>query len=436
VGPIDSGDPTHFKESDPIIQSHRRNLQGIFLALALAVPALVEAQVDQARAEQYFKEAAALCAREGGRTWGVSLCGPMVIADAATQTIAANQPMPADKRPAALGFANAALDWGGTRWSTFVWPRMPSDERRRAVLMMHELFHRVQPGLGLLLPEPDNSHLDTLEGRYWLQLEWRALAKALGTSGPERSDALRDALAFRRARRNAFPTAAQNERVLEVNEGLAQYTGTVAAVTTAAEAAAAAVEQLTSAPLAETFVRTFAYPSGAAYGILLDTWSPGWTRKFRPTDDIGDLVAAAAAVTAAADPDAAATRYGGPGLRAADQKRHEDRLALVKDLKRRFVDGPVLVIPRARNAAFITSGMVPIPGAGMIYPGYRATTEWGALVAERVLMSTDRSTIAVPAPVKTAGPELVGEGWTLKLSPGWVVRPGPRPGDFVVIREQ
>ena len=52
------------------------------------------AQVDQQRAQEYFKEAQALCERDGGRLWGVSMCGPMVIADLRTQTIATSQPAP------------------------------------------------------------------------------------------------------------------------------------------------------------------------------------------------------------------------------------------------------------------------------------------------------------------------------------------------------
>ena len=32
--------------------------------------------------------------------------------------------------------------------------------------------------LELLVQEGSNDHLDTVEGRYWLQLEWRALAAA------------------------------------------------------------------------------------------------------------------------------------------------------------------------------------------------------------------------------------------------------------------
>ena len=54
--------------------------------LAVALPA--RGQVDSSLAQSYFKEAAALCERDGGKLWGVSLCGPMVFTDAATKTIA------------------------------------------------------------------------------------------------------------------------------------------------------------------------------------------------------------------------------------------------------------------------------------------------------------------------------------------------------------
>ena len=46
------------------------------------------AQVDEQRAQEYFKEARALCERDGGRLWGVLVCAPMVIADRRTQTFA------------------------------------------------------------------------------------------------------------------------------------------------------------------------------------------------------------------------------------------------------------------------------------------------------------------------------------------------------------
>ena len=60
------------------------------------------AQVDQRRAQEYFKDVQAVCEREGLRLWGMSLCGPMVIADLRTQTIATSQPAPAGPRPRVL----------------------------------------------------------------------------------------------------------------------------------------------------------------------------------------------------------------------------------------------------------------------------------------------------------------------------------------------
>jgi hypothetical protein len=401
------------------------------LAMCCAVPAA--AQVDQQKAAVYFKEAAALCEREGGRLWGVSLCGPMVFADAATHTIATNQPAPDAKLPPAIGFANAAMDWGGVRWSTFVWQIVPADPHARARLMMHELYHRVQPQLGLLPPDGHNEHLDTIDGRYWLQLEWRALAKALGASGPARIAAARDALAFRQYRRKIIPGAEENERPLEINEGLAQYTGTVASSDASVEAVADAIQQLADAVKPATFIRTFPYPLGAAYGLLLDAYSPGWTHRVKVTDDLGRLLMAASKIEPSADAVAAAKLYGGAELRASEEKRDVEQKARVAELRKRFVEGPVLTTPRARNSSFTTAGMTPIPGEGTVYPSFRANDDWGSLEAATALMSTDRSKLTVPAPAHTEGNILHGDGWTLTLAPGWVVVPGSRAGDYRVV---
>jgi hypothetical protein len=169
----------------------------ISLSLCLVNPAA--AQVDQQRAEAYFKEAATICQRDGGRLWGVSLCGPMVFADVRTRTLATNQPRPAGEWPRSLGFANAPIEWGGSRWAAFMWDFTTSlgDARTRGMLMLHELFHRIQPELGLITAggpaRSGNAHLDTVEGRVWLRLEWRALALALAQSGENRKRAVSDA---------------------------------------------------------------------------------------------------------------------------------------------------------------------------------------------------------------------------------------------------
>jgi hypothetical protein len=404
------------------------------LAVILLAPRLLQSQVDQAQAAAYFKEAAAVCEREGGKLWGISLCGPMVIADAASRTLATNQAAPEASRPAVLGFANAALDWGGTRWSTFAWQFIPADKRLRQRLWMHELFHRVQPQLGFTIRDGANDHLDTLDGRYWLQLEWRGLARALASSGDARRSAIRDALAFRLKRRTLFSGADESERLLEMNEGLAQYTATVTAFESRAESIADAIQQLKESEQLSTFVRTFAYPTGAGYGILLDEASPGWLRKLKYEDDFGRLIAAAAGLQAAPDAETAAARYDGAALRTSEERRDDEQKSRVAELRRRFVEGPVLSLPRPNTGAFTTAGMTPLPGDGTIYPRYRATAEWGTIEAAMVLVSADRTRIVVPSPANTESLTIRGEGWTVTLAPGWVARPAPRKGDFEIVR--
>jgi hypothetical protein len=334
-----------------------------------------------------------------------------------------------------VGFANAAVEWGTGRWSTFVWQAMPADPRERGRLMMHELFHRIQPHLGLPLRDGDTSHLDSLEGRYWVQLEWRALARALAASGRDRTAALRDALAFRARRHGLFPGARESEQWQEINEGLAQYTGTVVATDSPADAERDAIVQLEQAPRYETFVRTYAYPTGAAYGVLLDEVAPGWTRRVRGTDAFGDLLAAAARIGPADDPASAAERYGAAALRSAEDRRERERVARVADYTRRFVEGPVLVLPPTRQSSSTTSGLTPLGEHGTIVRGFRTSAPWGTFEADAVLRAHDLSSYAVPAPREAAGRVLTGPGWRLELAPGWVVRPGPRDGDFRVVRE-
>ena len=121
----------------------------ILAYVVIGHPPPAVAQVDQQLAQEYLKEARALCERDGGRLWGVSLCGPMVIADAATGTIATSEPAPAGDRPRAIGFVNAPVQWGGITWSAYIWEMIPKDDRgERGRLFMHELFHCIQGRLG------------------------------------------------------------------------------------------------------------------------------------------------------------------------------------------------------------------------------------------------------------------------------------------------
>jgi hypothetical protein len=407
------------------------------VSLSLCLVNHAAAQVDQQRAEAYFKEAAAICQRDGGRLWGVSLCGPMVFADPRTRTLATNQPRPAGEWPRVLGFTNAPLEWGGSRWAAYMWDfttALPTPRVRRE-FMLHELFHRIQPDLGLITLSGQNAHLDTIEGRIWLRLEWRALSRALGQSGEDRKRAVSDAAAFRLKRRSQFTNAAESERVEEIREGLAQYTGIVATADSRADAVASTIEHLAGAEGHETFLQQ-SYATGTAYGILLDDASADWRRRVRGDSDLGQMLMAALEIRPAADAVEASARYGSTEIRVAEQTRDEQRRARILELRNRFVDGPGLLVPSGGGAAFNAVGATPIPGAGTVFVmPYRTSSVWGTLEATKGILINEDGTRRLPGPVRIDGATLTGDGWTVTVARGWIVGSGPRVGDYQIIRD-
>jgi hypothetical protein len=410
----------------------------LFLLALLGAAAGANAQVEPQLAQRYFAEATALCERDLGRLWGVSLCGPMVIFDQATGTRATSHPEPEGPPPRFLGFADGPVSWGGVRW--FVWPlwMLPeNDADARQQIMLHGLFHHIQPELGLTPSDGFNEHLDTLEGRVWMQLEWRALRRAVESSGNEQLEAIADALAFRRERRRLFPGAAENERRDEIREGLASYTGVAAWANSPADARRAAAQAAAGGELQASFVGNFEAASGPAYGVLLDDLLPGWRRQVRATSDLGDLLASATNRPPTADVVLAAARYDAATLRTAEEARDRAQQVRVAELRRRFIDGPVLTMPAAGSGTSNTIGSVGIPEAGTVFFGnFTLSAQWGRLNANGgVLRAADGATLSVPVTGPLEGATLQGDGWSATLNSGWVVRPAARPGSFTIARE-
>jgi hypothetical protein len=158
----------------------------------------------------------------------------------------------------------------------------------------------------------------------------------------------------------------------------------------------------------------------------------------RTGDEPAALLMRALGVQPVADAAAAAVRYGGAELRAAEEQREQQRQARIAELRRQFVDGPVLLMPAGGGGYSDSRGAMVIPDVGTIWFGdYRMTGPWGALDANKgVLLSTDGRTRRLPAPVRRDETMFSGDGWTLKVAPGWVVREGARRGDYELVRQQ
>jgi len=146
----------------------------------------------------------------------------------------------------------------------------------------------------------------------------------------------------------------------------------------------------------------------------------------------------ALAIQPAPDVAAAAQRYAGAEIRAAEEKRDQQRQDRIAELRRKFIDGPVLVTPGTGRGMTDSRGAVAIQDVGTIYFGtFSKSGPWGTLEAEKgVLVATDGRTQRVPAPGKIDGATISGDGWTFKAGAGWIIREGPRPGDYQVVQQQ
>lgn len=425
----------------------------LLLALAFCSMALADGgastPIDPNAAIRCFHEARALSDREGGRLWGKPLYGPMLFVESDSRRALANAPdgrgilQPSGdswegQLPEGVLVANTATDWAEVHWTMVMWP-LPEDGHARQKLMMHECFHRIQKDLGLTFPERPCGHLDSKDGRLWLQLEWRALAAAMLSHGKSRRMSIQDALCFRAHRRSLFPEAAEAERGMEMNEGLAEYTGVCAAARTGTQALLDALVALEAGPRKPTFVRSFAYASGPVYGLLLDAQSPGWRRKLTQRSDLGDLLGKSAGIsTIPIDETRVSQRASKYGLHELDQdevRRDQNQKARVTVFRARLVEGPVLILPRSGdfNYSFNPNNLVALGDQGVVYPTLQATGPWGKINASQGALMTNKD-LRVPAPVGPHPGPLKGEGWFLDLAPGWVLEPGPRKGDFKVIQ--
>jgi hypothetical protein len=224
------------------------------------------------------------------------------------------------------------------------------------------------------------------------------------------------ALAFRAQRHQ------EEERLLEMNEGLAEYTGFAVAIPAVSERIAPLLRKLANAEKGDSFARSFAYTSGPAWGTLIEMKDPLWTRRVTAGDDLGAIASRLWKITARLPPDA---DYDEGPLRAEEKARGVRKLEAMATLRRKFVEGPVLTIPlKQMQFTFDPNRVQPFGDLGTVYPTMEVRDVWGKIVVSGGgLISADYSRLVVPAS---------GEGYELTLNEGWKIVAGGREGDKTV----
>ncbi len=430
----------------------------VLAALMMLLPATNAAAarpIPVAAASAVFAHAHALCSADGGRLWGVSLCGPLMLADPRTGAAITNVPVPGAQRAGAFyrltlarsePIANAPFEYKGIRFAQVTWPPDGSAEQQ-SVNLMHESFHRIQPKLGFVVRGTANAHamisgdpaLDTETGRIWLRGEIHALRAALTSRGAARRKALSDALEMRAYRHAILPSTVAPEHELDIMEGLAESTGIDVGLPPARRLAYT-LHDLKFVESAPSYARTFFFAIGPAYSELLDAVVPNWRRKVTMKTSITALAARAYRVSIVAPSARAAqailVRYGGAAIERQEAARAARQAAREATLRAELVTGKTLRLPLKRfKISFNPSNLERLGRYGSVYHRVMLSAPWGRISVSHgdALIDRSFSTLTVAAPRTLSGRKLHGHGWVLTLSGRAKIVSDPRkPGSYTV----
>lgn len=401
--------------------------------------------------ERYFDEIKTATATFTG-LWNKNLYGPILLVNPATRRLFSNVPDSSGLLkltgsvyscilPENVNIANTSSHWNGRDWAMIKLP-LPFNKEDRINLMAHELFHVSQPSLGFRLNNVANNHLDQKDGRIYLRLELEALKKAIQcTSSAERKKCLTDAFTFRMFRYSLYPGADSSENLLELNEGIAEYTGVIISNRTRADAVKHFVQTIDDFMSNPTFVRSFPYVTTPVYGYLLNPNRAGWNREISVKTNLTAYFIKAFKIILPRDLKTIVTKisdeYNGKLIIAQETEREVKAKRLIAEIKSKFAEQPHFEIRLEKmNISFDPRNIVPVEDKGSFYKNARITDVWGILTINNgALMSSGWDKISVSVPLKIDNKLVSGDGWTLELNEGYKVSKNENTGNYMLKKD-
>lgn len=384
--------------------------------------------IDHQKAKQYFEEVKQICQKDSGKTWGIDLDGPILFVDNDTKKLVANRNdslqslkltngVYTGSYPDSLPIANTSVKWNGKTWTMVIWQALSENPTRRNRLIMHEIWHSKQKGLGFPSFTSKNAHLDELEGRLLMKMEWMALSEAIQSNLKDTSH-LVNALKFRVYRQRLF-NSTEKESAFEMHEGLAEYAGHKLSGADEAQEMKILKNMASNGLSNYNLLMSFAYTSGALYGFILDQLNPTWKKGLSKTDDFGQLLAKAIGMAPVADKaeiDSLKAAYDQQNLVEKETAYENERQSFLKACEERFIKGHKLVIPmQIARISYDPYGVMPFGNRGTIYKTLNCFGEWGNLSTEKGgLVASDWSRVILDAPISSSS-----EYWTITLNDGW-----------------
>lgn len=343
--------------------------------------------------------------------------------------------------PNKINIANTAINWNGRRWAMIMLP-LPINKQDRLNLLAHELFHVSQPSLGFKLFNTENNHLNQKDGRIYLRLELEALKKAVQTTnGIERKAHLTNALTFRKYRYSLYPGADTTENLLELNEGIAEYTGLIISERNKEQAIEHFVQSINSFLNNPTFVRSFAYQTTPVYGYVLVHTKRGWNKEITIKTNLTDYFIRVLGISIPSDlkkvTDLILNQYNGEVIISEEKTREEKTKKMIAEYKSKFITQPHFeLVFEQMNVSFDPRNIMPIEDKGTVYPNIRVTDKWGILTVQNgALMSANWNKISVTVPLKNSNKNISGDGWTLELNEGYAVTKNESTGNYSLTKK-
>lgn len=398
----------------------------------------------------YFKEIKK-ATEQGFGIWNRDLYGNILLVDPVARQLYSNNPdlnhvLKPDENiyqgvlPDTINIANTSVHWGGKVWAMIMLP-LPEDKYERVNLSVHELFHTVQPSLGFSQNNKESNHLENKEGRIYLRLELEALRKAiLSATSKEQNGHLRQALIFRKHRNALFPGSGDTENQLELNEGIAEYTGFAMSGRNRKQIKKHFINDLNNFMINPTYVRSFAYVTTPIYGYLLSLKNKSWNRQISAKTNLTDFFIEKLKIKMPGNvesiPEKVIEEYNGASIMVQETLRDEKIQAKIADYTTKFIEKPHFeIVFEKMNMSFDPRNIFSLGNQGTVYPNIRVTDNWGILeVKNAALVSSDWNRISVSSPEKINATTIEGDGWILKLNSNYRVEKDEKNGNYILVK--
>ena len=368
--------------------------------------------------ESIFDHVEKLCNEDNGKLWGVNLYSPVLGVDSLRNIVSnvsdAPKTFPADKP-----VANSTTELDGKRWTMVLWP-LSGDQKHQSIVLIHEMFHYRQPELGLSPDrDPNNSHLSNRDARTLLKLEWNALKFAATCTGEQKKAALADALSFRERRRQLYPDFIAEENSLEIQEGLAEYTGRRIVIPSDKEYLQS-LSELDYLLESDNLTRSFAYLSGPLYGLILDQSGHEWHKEINAKSNLGSSAMTIYGIDLPNDLEAAVesakARYDFDSIDAFEESLQRKLEERNETLLKLFAPDNVITLESPNlSIQFSPNDMIKMDDGSMVIYGGTAFCDWGSVEGHPLKVTGDWRRIELPRQdtLSVKGDTVVTTGWTL-----------------------